>query len=214
MLIHKFEQRSQQWYDVRLGKITSTSISNVLGDINLKKTKQAIENLAINLAIEEMHKVCENDFVTTDMQRGIDHEPMAYTLVESYLSEQFIELEKIGFIEYSKHIGCSPDAKASNNYNVEIKCPSVKKFFKLTLTKEIDNDYYAQMQHQMMCGSFDATYFVNYLIYNGQEYSLIMVVDRDEKQIDLIKERCEIVIEKKLKYIETLKSNGNIILIN
>jgi putative phage-type endonuclease len=211
--LYYFEQRSPEWYKIREGKITASHIVNILGLITLAKTKDAIDNLAMKLAIESVYGMIEDNFVNFEMQRGIDNEPLAFDKLSEYLASDFIELNKIGFAEYNKHIGASPDGKASNNYNVETKCPNVGNYFKYVLTGEIDPKHYAQMQHQMMCTNTDATYYVNYCIHNAKEYCTIKVVNRDEKMIELIKTRCDLVIDSKLKYIDILNNTKQLNLI-
>lgn len=204
--IYTYEQRSPEWYQVREGKITASPISNILGSLGHAKTKEAIENLAMKLAIESVHGMIEDNYVNFDMQRGIDNEPSAFSKLEDYLAGEFISINKIGFVEYSAHIGASPDGICDNNFNVEIKCPTPENYFKHILRGNIPPKYYAQMQHQMLCSNTDATYFVNYCVHRAKEYAKIEVVNRDNKMIDLILERCELVIKSKLEYIEKLTS--------
>lgn len=204
--IYTYEQRSPEWYKVREGKITASPISNILGSISNAKTKDAIQNLAMKLAIESVHGMIEDNYINYDMQRGIDNEPSAFSILEDNLGREFVNVNKIGFVELSEHIGASPDGIADNNRNVEIKCPSPENYFKYILRGVIPDKYYAQMQHQMMCSNTEATYFVNYCIHRAKEYANIEVVQRDDVMIELIKSRCEMVIEEKLKYIDILTS--------
>ena len=204
--IYTYEQRSPEWYKVREGKITASDITSILGTIGNAKTLQAIDNKALELAIESVHGMIEDNYINFDMQRGIDNEPSAFDCLFDYLSLQFVNLSKIGFVELNEHIGASPDALASNNYNGEIKCPSPKNYFKFIAKGEIPQKYYDQMQHQMYCTNTDGTYFVNYCVHMNKEYVDIRIVPRDEKRIELIKDRCELVIKKKLEYIDILIS--------
>jgi putative phage-type endonuclease len=200
------EQRSSEWYKIREGKITASNVSNILGKITLKSTQNAIDNMAREKAIESVHGMIESDYVSFDMQRGIDQEPEAFRCLQRLLADDFIELYKIGFAEYSEHSGASPDGLSSDGANVEIKCPNSKNFFKHTLTKEINIQHYAQMQKQMLCTKTKKTYYFNYCVHLGKEFWDLRTVERDEDMIQLILERESIVIEKKLKYIEILKS--------
>ncbi|MGV8131843.1 MAG: YqaJ viral recombinase family protein [Candidatus Pacearchaeota archaeon] len=210
--IYSFEQRSPEWYKVREGKITSTKGKSVLGLITHAKTKQAIDNLAMKLAIESVHGMIESDYVDFDMQRGIDMEPSAFAMLQDKLAMDFIDVSQIGFAEYSEHIGSSLDAICSNNRCAEFKCPAPEKFFKLRLTNEIEEDYYKQCQHHMLATNTNGAYHVNYCVHMGKEYGLIQLINRDEAMIALMKERYEMVIEKKLQYIDILINQPDIIL--
>jgi putative phage-type endonuclease len=200
------EQRSSEWYKIREGKITASNVSNILGKITLKSTLNAIDNMAREKAIESVHGMIESDYVSFDMQRGIDQEPEAFRCLQRLFADDFIELYKIGFAEYSEHSGASPDGLSSDGANVEIKCPNSKNFFKHTLTKEINIQHYAQMQKQMLCTKTKKTYYFNYCVHLGKEFWDLRTVERDEDMIKLILERESIVISKKLNYIEILKS--------
>lgn len=212
--IYTYDQRSPEWYKVREGKITGTSVKTILGKWSDKKTQDAIRNLSMKLAIEAVHGMIESDYVSYDMQVGIDNEPSAFNRLSEHLALDFIELNKIGFIECSDHIGVSPDGLSNNGRGAEIKCPNVETYYKYVITEETNKDYYKQMQHQMFCGDLDAVYYFNYCAHKGKEYSTLKVVGRDEDMIALISERCDIVTELKLKNIEKLKSVSDFNIIN
>ena len=209
LVYNNFEQRSPEWYKIREGKITASPIHNILGKESLQSTKDAIENLAMQLAIESVHGMVEDNFVSFDMQRGIDLEPFAFNKLSEILLESFVELEKVSFIEYNEHIGASPDGYVINQAIVEIKCPTVNNLFKLKLTDRIDPKYISQMQHQMFCANVEKGYFFSFAIHRGREHYYLREIERDEATIDLIKLRSNIVIEKKLNYINKLKTQAN-----
>jgi len=212
--IYDFDQRSPEWYKIREGKVTGTSVVNILGKADVQKTKDAIDNLAMKLAIEAVFGMIESDYVDFDMQRGIDLEPSAIGLLADILSEDFIDVSKVGFIEHNQHIGCSPDGITSNNCIAEAKCPKAEIFFKRCITKIIDPNYYKQIQHEIFCADAVGAYYMNYCVHMGREYHYLQFVERDETLISLIKTRCEDVIASKLKYIpllQEIKSNNGII---
>lgn len=200
------EQRSSEWYDMRLGRFTASKISLILGKLTTEKGKTSLENLAIKKAGEMYFGQIENDFVSFDMQRGIDNEPMAFAKFSELMSLEFLQVEQCGFIPFGLHGGASPDGKVSNGCNLEIKNPTIETFNKLVCTNEIKDEYNDQMQKQMLCLDTDLSYFFNYVIYCGKEYCHTIEVPRNEQRISLIKERIEIATEIKLKHYETLCS--------
>lgn len=206
--IYTYEQRSPEWYQLREGKITASDITSILGVISNAKTLQAIDNKALELAIESVHGMVEDNYINFDMQRGIDNEPSAFQCLKDHLALHFINVSEIGFAEINDHIGASPDGLTSNCHCVEIKCPSAKNYFKFIAKGEIPQKYYDQMQHQMLCTNTIGTYFVNYCVHMAKDYVDIRVVHRDEKRIELIKERCEKVIQRKLEYIDILRGTS------
>ncbi len=210
--LHYIEQRSPEWYKIREGKITGTKVTSILGPIGNKKTLQAIDNLSMQLAIESVHGMIESDYISFDMQRGIDNEPSAVDVLRTELGKDFIDVTLVGFAEYSEHIGASPDAVCSNNWCGQVKCPNTEKYFKFVLSGEIDPTHYAQIQHEILCTGSDGSYYVNYAVHKGIEYATITPIKRDETIIKTILERCTIVTEKKLSYIDKLKSKPEILL--
>lgn len=144
------------------------------------------------------------------MQRGINQEPLAFSLFKDLKSYDFLDVKEVGFYELGEHAGASPDGYVSDNSNLEIKCPRRNKFFKLVANgyDEIDSSYIDQMQMQMLCTNTEKSYFLNYYLENSIQYWHEIIVNRDEKRIDLIKERIKEATEIKLNYIEKIKSNS------
>lgn len=203
-------QRTDNWYKVREGRFTASQISRLLGKENLKKTKDSIDNYALEKAIESLYGREEENYISEDMQRGINQEPLAFSLFRDLKSYEFLNVEEIGFLKYGEHAGASPDGSVSDNSNLEIKCPRRNKFFKLVANgyDEIDQRYLDQMQMQMLCSNTEKTYFLNYFLDKSIQHWHEIVVNRDEKIIDLIKKRIEVATEIKLNYIEKIKANS------
>ena len=203
------EQRTQAWYKKREGRFTASQIHRLLGKEGLKRTKDSIDNFAFEKAVETLYGREEDGFVSEDMRRGIVLEPLAFKLFQQLKFHEFLDVSECGFYDFGKHAGASPDGRVSNNSNLEIKCPRRNKFYKLVANgiEEIDTQYIAQMQMQMLATNTERSYFLNYFIDGGLEYWHEIIVERDEVMIDLIKSRIEIAAEIKEGYIEKIKSN-------
>lgn len=200
------EQRSVEWYKERLGRFTASEIIRLLGKLTTQKGQESFDSYCMEKASESVFGMIEDDYVSFDMQRGIDLEPLAFEKFKEIMSEDFIEVKKSDFICYGNHAGASPDGKVNSKDTLEIKCPTPANFFKLAITKKLPEKHYAQMQVQMLCLDSTKGYYFNYCTHLGNEYHFTVIVERDEILIDLIKERIEMAIEKKLEYIECLKS--------
>ena len=203
-------QRTDDWFKIREGRFTASGISRLLGKESLARTKQSIDTYAFEKAIETLYGREEETYVSEDMQRGINQEPLAFALFKDLKSYEFLDVEGVGFYKLGKHAGASPDGKVSDNSNLEIKCPRRNKFFKLVANgkEEIDASYIAQMQMQMLCTKTEKTYFLNYYLENSIQYWHEIIVERDEEIIDLIKDRIEVATEIKLEYIEKINKNS------
>lgn len=199
------EQRSKEWYESREGKFTSSRINELMGKTGLNKTG---ETYAFDLAVEIVQGRNEDDdFMSYDMQKGVELEPYAFNKFEQLMSLRFSKVTKCGFIELNKNTGSSPDGLVDDDAVLEIKCPKATTFFKLVLTGEIDPKYYDQMQHQMYCTRRKKAYYFNYIIYNGVELYHLIEVDRDQDRIDLIKSRIDEAVIVRDDYVIELNEN-------
>lgn len=198
------QQRSEDWKLERYGKFSASEIINILGVKGLGETGKTY---AIEKAIQELYGEFEENFVSFDMQRGIETEPLAFEKFKQLKELEFLEVSNCSFFKFGEHAGASPDGLVNNNSVLEIKCPKSTTFFKLVATNDIDKKYLAQMQMQMLCTGSDRAYFFNYLIHDETEYYHEIIVERCEKTIELIKERLEEAIKIKLEYINLINNN-------
>jgi exodeoxyribonuclease (lambda-induced) len=198
------EQRSENWKIERYGKFSASEIIKLLGVRGLGETGKTY---AIEKAIEELYGEMEENFVSFDMQRGIELEPLAFAKFKELKELEFLDVTNCSFFKFNEHAGASPDGLVSNNAVLEIKCPKSTTFFELVATNEIDKKYYAQMQMQMLCTNRNKAYFFNYLIHEGTEYHHEIIVERDEDMIELIKTRLNEAIEIKKEYINKINTN-------
>ncbi len=198
------EQRSNEWFDIRLGRFTASEIYKLMGVKGLGETGKTY---AIEKAIEVISGRNEDEIISQDLKRGIELESLAFNKFKEIKFYEFLNVENTSFFEFGEHSGASPDGLVSNNSTLEIKCPRDLKFFKIVADGKIDDNYIWQMQHQMLCAEKEQTYFFNYILNKGKEYWHEIVIPRDENKIDLIKERLSEAIEIKLNYIEKITAN-------
>jgi len=198
------EQRSEEWKAERYGKFTASEIHKLLGVRGLGENGKTY---AIEKAIEQLYGEMEENFISFDMQRGIELEPLAFAKFKELKGLEFLNVENCGFLKLNDDAGASPDGLVSDNAVLEIKCPKSTTFFELVATNEIDQKYYAQIQMQMMCTGRKKAYFFNYLIHEGTEYHHEIIIERDDKMIELIKERLTEATEIKKEYINKIKLN-------
>jgi putative phage-type endonuclease len=197
-------QRTESWLKDRYGKFTASEIIKILG---IKALGETGKTYAIDKAIQELYGDFEENYISYDMQVGIDTEPLAFAKFKELKGLEFLEVQKCGFFNYESHAGASPDGLVSDAAVLEIKCPKSTTFFKLVATNEIDAKYYAQMQMQMLCTNRNKAYFFNYLVHEGTEYYHEIIVERDEVMIDKIKSRLKEAIEIKTEYINLINNN-------
>lgn len=193
-------QRSEEWYKERYGKFTASEIHKLLGVRGLGETGKSY---AIEKAIEQLYGQVEDSYRGADMQRGIELEPLAF----AKFKEMHPEATESFMFPYGEHAGASPDGVVGKDAILEIKCPRATKFFKIVADENIDKEYYAQMQMQMLCSNSSKAYFFNYCVIDGEEFYHTIEVQRDEEMINLIKERLEEAIAIKEAYINKITNN-------
>lgn len=201
------KQRSENWYNERLGRFTASEIHKLLG---VKGLGQTGESYCFEKACEIVFGIDEEEnFISADMQRGITLEPIAFRKFKELKELEFMEVKESYFFPFGENAGASPDGLVNQSGVLEIKCPRSKKFFRLVSDgeKAIDPEYYAQMQMQMLCSNSDCAYFFNYIIFKGVEMWHEIVVKRDEEMVTKIKERLIEATKLRDEYVQYLITN-------
>lgn len=205
------EQRSNEWYNHRIGKFTASEIHKLMGIKGLGETGKSY---CFEKACEIVYGIDEdNNLETPDMKRGILLEPLAFRKFKELKYDEFIEVEKCGFFKFCNNSGASPDGLVDDDGVLEIKCPRPNKFFKIVKDgiDAIDKEYLFQIQKQLLATKRQKAYFFNYLIYNGREMYHEIVIQRDEKVIELMKERIKEAVIIRDLYIAQLKEKQQFI---
>ena len=126
MEIHYCEQRSEEWFDLRTGRMTASDFATMANG-----TKAGIETLCFKTAAEIITGQRAEGFKTNAaMQHGIDTEDEAR---EQYSATAFEFVQEVGFISDGEYLGCSPDGLVGDDGGVEIKCPQMATHLKYIL---------------------------------------------------------------------------------
>lgn len=193
MKIHNFEQRTDDWYNIRKGKMTASNADTIIAN------GKGLETYIYNLMAEYYSSAEKENYINADMQRGIDLEPEARLEFEFYTD---LDVQEVGFIEYNEFIGVSPDGLIGDDGLIEIKCPNDSVYFKLLLSDNIKPEYIAQMQMQMYITDRQYCYFVSYNP-NFEKSLYIKKINRDEEIIEKLKKG----LDKGTQLIKEIKEN-------
>lgn len=149
-MIEMMEQRSDDWFAARLGKVTASSLYKVLA-----KTKTGYGadrgNYMTQLVLERVTNTKADSYTNAAMQWGIDQEPFARA---AYEAAKGVLVDEVGFVPHPtiEMAGASPDGLVRNDGMVEIKCPDSKTALECWLSDSpVEGKYFAQMQWQMRC---------------------------------------------------------------
>lgn len=144
------EQRTEDWYQARLGHVTASQMSNVLATIKSGEAASRA-NYRIQVITERLVGApTEDAFVSSAMQRGIDLEPVARSVYEAYRD---VDVEECGFVQHPsiKWFGASPDGLIGDDGLIEIKCPNSQQHIQYWCDQKIPSKYQAQMLAQLAC---------------------------------------------------------------
>ena len=188
---YEIEQRSPEWYAIRLGRLTGSDFHTFLGNSETKKNK------LLQKACERITgKSDEERFVTPDIQRGIDLEDEAVFLYEMQTGN---DVTKVGFIEYDEWLGTSPDGLVGEDGIIECKAPKDSVFVKQVIEDKIKPEYYTQIQCNLLVSGRK---WCDYVAYNKNFDLFIKRFERDEEYIKKILQAKEDSVEQMEKYID------------
>lgn len=112
------QQNTDEWFLLRAGKVTGSSISTVMANEG-KAFGGPAQDLAVKLATEQITgNPIVSEYTNAHMLRGHVQEPIARRLYED---RQFIDVSNGGFFDNGP-TGCSPDGLVYTDGIIEIKC--------------------------------------------------------------------------------------------
>jgi len=154
------EQRSDDWFANRCGKVTASAIYKVMAKT---KTGPGADraNYMADLITERLTGACAGGFTNAAMQWGVDKEPEARAAYATLVGEAPVE---IGFVQHPEieMSGASPDGLVGFDGLIEIKCPNTATHIATLRGAPIDRTYMLQMQWQMACTERDWCDFASF----------------------------------------------------
>lgn len=180
MKIHKVEQGTPEWLELRKGKMTA-SHAQAIGN-----NGKGLDSYIMQI-MSEYHSNAEKEHYTNgDIERGLELEPQAR---EMYELETGKEVEQVGFIESDEYSGCSPDGLVGDDGGIEIKCLNDLNHYKMIVNgeKEIDSKYKWQIQMNLLITGRKWWDYVGYN-QNFKKSLLVFRITPDEKMQEKLRE--------------------------
>ena len=205
--MNDIEQRTEEWFAARLGKVTASKVSDVMA-----KTKTGYsatrESYMTQLVCERLSGQKAESFTNAAIQHGIDTEPLARSAYEAYAD---VMVEEVGFVQHPRieMAGASPDGYVGLFGCIEIKAPQTSTHIETLLTETIPARYYAQMQFQMACAQRQWCDYVSFdprirqdlqLFVKRVEFDAPYVATLEEEVIKFLKE-----VDEKVNKLNNLK---------
>ncbi len=199
------EQRTEDWFAQRLGKVTASSLYKVLS-----KTKTGYGadrgNYLTQLVLERITGQKAESYTNASMQWGIEQEPAARA---AYEASRGVLVTEVGFIPHPTipMAGASPDGLVEDGM-VEIKCPDSKTALEAWLSKNpVESKYFAQMQWQMRCADRP---WCDYVIYDprmpAKAQLLVVRVNRDDRWLEEAETEVRKFLAEVDEKVQSLKS--------
>ncbi|WP_254492916.1 lambda exonuclease family protein [Bartonella sp. B1099] len=188
------EQRTAEWFQARLGKVTASNVYNVLSKTAKGIPTSKYEDYKIKLMTERLTEEISQSYITPAMQWGIEHEEDA---LREYAFIYDTEVTGCGFIQHPTipMAGASPDGFVGEDGLVEVKCPQPPNHLRFFIDSNIKPEYHAQMQFQMACTGRQWCDFISYdprFVGRSSDFRMkIKRIHRDEEQIEQINQAVE-----------------------
>lgn len=200
------EQRTDDWFQARLGKVTASRVADVVA-----KTKSGYsasrDNYMADLIVERLTGQKASSFSNAAMEWGTEQEPNARAAYSARTGEL---VEEVGFIDHPTIAlsGASPDGLVGEGI-VEFKCPNTATHLEYLLADKAPEKYVTQMQWQMACTGRPWCDFVSYDPRLPEHLQMLTVrVPRNEVRIIELEDEVRkflAELDDKVKKLQELK---------
>lgn len=194
MIHHEIDQNTEEWLELRKGKFTASSFSDLFATKTTAQYKKAIRKVVYEKITGESPEFYENDY----MRRGHELEPAAR---EAYEMQTFNTVIDGGFFELDEWTGASPDGLVDEDGQIEIKCPAYNTFIDYILSDKVPTEYITQIQGQLFV---TGRAWCDFIAYHPKLPLIVKRVERDEAIIENIKTALSFAISEAKNMIEVI----------
>jgi predicted phage-related endonuclease len=157
------EQRSPEWFAARAGRATGSNADCVMAQ-GKKANEEAVtrRDYRVRLAVERIvGKSQEDDYLSTDMRRGIELEPEAILSYEAFTGNL---VRRTGFLVMTDYpVGCSLDFDVNDFEGFgELKCPKAAIHIEYIKARRVPPAYVKQITHNFWVTGAKWVDFVSY----------------------------------------------------
>ena len=199
-IVHLMEQGSDEWFAARLGHVTASKFKIAQSAPSTKGRKRLMYGL-----VEEIRKgTYRESFKSGAMQDGSDLEDYA----RDYYADLFDhEVKQVGFVEYSKYIGVSPDGLIGEDGLVEIKCPITPTHIGYIDEDVLPSDYKEQVYGQLWVTGREWCDIVSYDPTWQDQMLWRLRVERDEKEIAKVETKVNKFVDDMISLIDKMRNS-------
>jgi hypothetical protein len=194
---HDIEQNTDGWLDLRLGKVTGSTVGKVMANFG-KAFGAPAKSLAANLAIEQISGIRQgDDYTNSHMERGHVEEPMARL---RYEEQYFVDVGNGGFYD-NILTGCSPDGRVCEDGLIEIKSAIASIHYERIRKNTFDSGYKWQLIFNLKESERDWMDFTSYC--SAFPVNTRLYVHRIEK--DNLKDEYEMIDERLVEFFKLIE---------
>jgi putative phage-type endonuclease len=158
LIVHA-EQRSEEWFEARLGRVTGSMAANVWDKTAKGLRTAGWTNYQDQLLAEMMTGMsADSVFVNFEMQRGIDLEPVARRALSKHIGAT---IRETGFLAHKTlRAGASLDGDIDDfRAVVELKCPKTTTQLRYIEAGNLPDTYMGQCLHNLYVTGAEVLYF-------------------------------------------------------
>lgn len=207
-------QRSDVWFDARLGKFTASEIHKLIGKGRAKEavfTDTGYKYILVKVA-EELTGFAHQTPYSAALEYGQDMEPVARLAYEKLTGETVTDAT---FVDFKGIAGGTPDGYLSGNRIIEFKCPintdnhiAHMRMLDAADLKDEKPEYYWQCQANLLFTGAKKCLFVSFDPRMKREEHKIKTIhvmeDLDDQK--LLVERIALAVEEKQNILNSLYS--------
>jgi hypothetical protein len=214
------EQRSDAWFELRKGKITSSEIYKIMGN---GRKEDGLTETAKSYLLERVSEILggspnvsyPSGAKPAALEWGTELEDVA---IQHYNEAYNLDVQKASFIPVNEHYGGSPDGLLPPKGIIEVKCPfSSANHFKHGLIKD-ENDfkkvapnYYYQCMSNIICANADWCDFISFDPRVESKYKMFVYrLHRNQEEVDNINNKLEIAVKYMKELLEKLENTNKV----
>lgn len=203
-IITGIEQGTEEWHELRRGKVTASNFSKVLAKGRGGAESKTKRSYMLQLAAEHLTGAPQETYTNAAMEWGSECEPAARA---AYVIESGNPVEEVTFIERSEFVGVSPDGLVLGDGLLEIKSPNTTTQIDRVLCGEFPTEYKPQVQGQLWVSERDWCDFVSFdpRINGPAEYFKVRV-HRDDEYIKKLAEAVDVFVDELQTIIHKLST--------
>jgi putative phage-type endonuclease len=167
-------QGSDEWFDVKRGRVSASHFKDVLN----KKTGRGLYMRKV--AAERLTGQTEETYTNKNMENGIDTEAEARECYEVIYHEKVVQ---VGFVVLNEWVGCSPDGLIGDDGLAEIKCPLGSTHIEYIEKDAMPAVYAPQVQGQLWVTGRKWCDFISYNPYFNSRPLWSTRIQRDAEYI-------------------------------